>query len=325
MRHGIAAVLLREAINALPSFAEQTSGPRRIGVILGGFQPHDFEVEQFRQGLRDAGYTEGRDLVIDLRPTAGHYDDVPQLVRELLQHNVDVIVVDTTFATKAAKQATSTVPIIMTDIADPVGSGLVRSLAHPGANITGLTIMTDDLAGKRLQLLKEAMPSVRRVAVLWNPDAAWFQAKTIDQLKASGATLSIDVLLVGVRTVQEMNSAIGNIKRAQVQALDVIEDALFYANRAALLALASRAGLPTVHGQKVFVEAGGMMSYGPSFADLFRRAAGYVDKVLKGAQPADLPIEQPTQFELAVNLKTAKAFGISIPESILARADKVIR
>ena len=304
--------------------AQQPASPRRIGVLLVGFSPESKEAQAFRQGLRDAGYAEGRDVVIEWRSANGDYDRVPELAADLVQRKVDVIVVDSTLATQAVKRATSTIPIVMALVADPVGSGLVASLAHPGGNVTGLSMMMADLSAKRLQLLKEAIPRLTRVAVLWNPDTP-YHPKVIEELKAVAPSLSIELSFVSARTPEEIGPAFSAVSRAHAQALYVIEDAFFFTHRTTLLKLASKARLPVIYGERHFADEGGLMSYGPNFGDLFRRSAGYVDKILKGAKPGDLPIEQPTKFELVVNLKTAKALGITIPESILLRADEVIR
>ena len=201
---------------------------------------------------------------------------------------------------------------------------MVTNLAHPGGNVTGLSLMTADLGAKRLQLLKEAIPRLTRVAVLWNPDTPW-HPKVIEDLKAAAPSLSINLSFVAARTPEEFGPAFSAASRAHAQALYVIESPFFFTHRTTLLELASKARLPVIYGEREFVEAGGLMSYGTNVGDLFRRSAGYVDKILKGAKPGDLPIEQPTKFELVVNLKTAKALGLTIPESILLRADEVIR
>jgi putative ABC transport system substrate-binding protein len=212
----------------------------------------------------------------------------------------------------------------MAVVADPVGSGLVASLPHPGGNVTGLSMMSTDLTAKRLQLLKEAIPRLTRVAVLWNPDTS-FHTKAIEDLKAVAPALSIELSFVSARTPEEFGPAFSTVSRAHAQALYVLDDPFFFNHRMTLFKLASKARLPTMYGLRPYVDAGGLMSYGPSFSDLFRRSAGYVDKILKGAKPGDLPVEQPTKFELVVNLKTAKALGITIPESIMLQADEVIR
>jgi len=306
------------------SDAQQPAPPRRIGVVLVARSPEDKEWQAFRQELLEAGYAEGRNLVIEWRFSSGDYARVPELVRDLVQRRVEVIIVDTTVATQTAKHATSTIPIVMTSIADPVGSGLVASLARPGGNITGLSIMATDLGGKRLQLLKDLVPHLARVAVLTNPDST-FTPKVSDELKAVAPSLAIELSFVGVRTPEGFGPAFTIIRRAHAQALYVIEDSFFFTHRTTLSKLTSEARLPAIFAQARVVEEGGLMSYGPDFSDLFRRSAGYVDKILKGAKPGDLPIEQPIKYELTVNLKTAKALGITIPESILQRADEVIR
>jgi len=304
--------------------AQQPASPRHIGVLLALFSQESKEAQAFRQGLRDAGYAEGRDLVIEWRSANGDYNRVPELAADLVQRKVDVIVVDTTVATRAAKRATSIIPIVMATIADPVGTGLVASLAHPGGNVTGLSMMTTDLSAKRLQLLKEAIPQLTRVAVLWNPDTP-YHPKAIEEIKAVAPSLSIKPSFVGAQTSEDFSAAFSAVRRARAQALYVIIDPYFFNHRMTLLALASKARLPVIYGEKNFAEAGALMSYGPNFGDMFRRSAEYVDKIFKGAKPADLPIEQPKEYELVINLKTAKALGLTIPESILLRADEVIR
>ena len=303
---------------------QQPASPRRIGVLLGARSPEDKELQAFRRGLLDAGYAEGRDVVIEWRAANGDYDQVPRLVADLVQSKVDVIVVETTVAARATKRATSTIPIVMALVADPVGSALVASLAHPGGNVTGLAVMTTELSAKRLQLLKEAIPRVARVAVLWNSDTP-YSPKVIEELRAAAPSLSIELNFVGVRAPAEIGPAFSGLSRAHAQALYIIEDPLFFTHRATLLKLALKAQLPAMFGARQYADEGGLMSYGPNFGDLFRRSAGYVDRILKGTKPGDLPIEQPTRFDLVVNLKTAKALGIEIPESILLRADEVIR
>ena len=304
--------------------AQQPPSPRRIGVLLVGLSPEGKEAQEFRQGLRDAGYAEGRDVVIEWRLANGDYDRVPELVADLVQSKVDVIVVDSTVAAQAAKRSTSTIPIVMALVVDPIGSGLVTSLAHPGGNVTGLSMMTTDLTAKRLQLLKEAIPRVARVAVLWNPDHP-FHSKVLEDLKMIAPSLSMELSFVAVRTPEQFGPAFSDVSRAHAQALYVVEDPFFFAHRMTLFKLTSKARLPTMHELRRFPDEGALMSYGPNLSDLMRRSAGYVDKILKGAKPSDLPIEQPTKFELVVNLKTAKALGLTIPQSIIERADRVIR
>jgi putative ABC transport system substrate-binding protein len=304
--------------------AQQPATPRHIGVLLAVFSPESKEPQALRQGLRDAGYSEGRDVVIEWRSANGDYDRVSELAAELVQRKVEVIVVESTPAAQAVKRATSTIPIVLALVADPVGSGLVASLAHPGGNVTGLSSTGAELSAKRLQLLKETIPRLTRVAVLRNPANPW-HTKVVEDLKAVAPSLSIELSVVGMRTPEEIGPAFSAVRRAHAEALYILQDAFFFTHRRTLLGLASKAQLPVIYGERDFADAGALMSYGPNLGDMYRRSAGYVDKILKGAKPADLPIEQPTKFELVVNLKTAKALGITIPESILLRADEVIR
>jgi putative tryptophan/tyrosine transport system substrate-binding protein len=296
---------------------------RRIGFLLVGLSPESKEAKHFRLGLRDAGYSEGRDVVIEWRSAKGDYDRVPELVADLVGAKVDVIVQDSTIGTEVTKRATSTIPIVMALVHDPVGSGLVESLAHPGGNVTGLSMMTSELSSKRLQLLKEVNPQLTRAAVLWNPDHP-AHAKVVEDLKASASLLSIELNLVGVRRPEQLGPAISDISRAKSQALYVVDDPIFFSHRTTLLKLASTARLPSTHDLRRWPEAGALMSYGPDLHDLFRRSAIYVDRILKGTRPADLPVEQPTKFELVINLKTAQVLGLEIPAQLLALTDEVI-
>ena len=262
-------------------------------------------------------------MVIEWRAADGDYDNVTGLATDLVQSKVDVIVVDSTNATRAAKRSTSTIPIVMALVGDPVGSGVVANLAHPGGNVTGLLIMQAEPGAKRLQLLKETIPRLIRVAVLWNP-ATPSHSRAIAALKAEATPLSMDLSFVSVRTPEQIGPAFSSVRRAHAEALYILGDAFFLTHRMTLLRLAAKARLPVVYGERHFTDAGALMSYGPNYEDLFRRSAAYVDKILKGAKPGDLPIEQPTKFEFVVNLKTARALGIAIPQSILLRADEVI-
>jgi putative ABC transport system substrate-binding protein len=247
-----------------------------------------------------------------------------QLAADLVARKVDVIVADTTPATRAAQRATSTIPIVMAIVADPVGDGLVAGLSHPGGNVTGLSIMLAELAAKRLQLLKEAMPSLARVVVLWNPPTP-YHARAVENLKAIAPSLAIELTFVSVRTPGEIGPAFEVVNRARAQALYVIDSPPFFTHRTTLLQLAAKARLAVISGERPYADEGGLLSYGPNYEDQLRRTAGYVDKILKGAKPGGLPIEQPTTFTLVVNLKTARLLGITIAESILLRADQVIR
>ena len=309
---------------AVTAYAQQPAEPRRIGVLLVISSPGGKEVKALRQGLRDAGYAEGRDVLIEWRSADGDYDRIPELLAELIQSKVEVILVETTRAALAAKRVTSTVPIVMALVGDPVGSGLVTNLARPTGNITGLSSMKSELSAKRLQLLKDTVPRLARVAVLWNPDTPW-HVKVIEELESAAPKLSIGLILVSAQTPEELSAAFSTMRRANAQALYLIESPLFSTDRPMLLTLLSKAQIPMIEAERKFIETGGLMSFGTSVSDLYLRSAVYVDKILKGAKPADLPIEQPTKFELVVNLKTAKALGIIIPQSILLSADEVIR
>jgi len=307
----------------LAARAQQPATPRRVGVLLVGLSPESNEAKQFRLGLRDLGYSEGRDVLIEWRSANGDYDRIPALVANLVQSKVDVIVQDSTVGTEVTKRATSTIPIVMALVLDPVGSGLVKSLSHPGENVTGLSMMATELYPKRMQLLKEMKPQLTRVAVLWNPDHP-FHAKAVEELKAIAPSLAVELSFASARTPEQLVPAFLDATRAKAQAVYVVEDPIFFAHRMTVLNLASTAQLPTIHELRRWPEAGALMSYGPDLHDLFRRAAIYVDRIFKGAKPADLPVEQPTKFELVINLKTAKTLGLAIPSGMLAIADEVI-
>jgi putative ABC transport system substrate-binding protein len=307
-----------------PADAQHSASPRRIGVLLVGFSPTSKEAQAFRNGLRDAGYIEGRNVLIEWRSANGDFNLIPGLATDLVKGKVDVIVVDNTPAALAAKRATSTVPIVMALVADPVGSGLVASLAHPAGNITGLSVMATDLSIKRLQLLKEAIPRLTRLSVLWNPAQPW-HPKVLEELKATSPSMSIELHFVSARTPEEIATAFSAVRAAHAQALYILGDHFFFTHRTTLLDLASKSRVAVMYGERHFADEGALMTYGIDYADQWRRCARYVDKILKGAKPGELPIEQPSKFELVVNLKTAKALGITIPESILLRADEVIR
>jgi putative ABC transport system substrate-binding protein len=303
--------------------AQQIASPRRIGVLLVGLTPESKSAQSFLQGLRDAGYTIGRDVVVEWRLANGDYDRVPELVADLVRNKVDVMVMDSTIGTEAAMRATSTIPVVMALVVDPVGSGLVKSLARPGGNVTGLSMMTSDLNSKRLQLLKDVVPGLTRVAVLWNPDHP-FHHQVIKELKGIAPSLSIALTLESVQAADDLEQTFADTHRVGAQALYVVEDPFFFSARLQLLKLASEARLGTIHELRRWPEEGALMSYGPVLDDLFRRAAIYVDRILKGANPADLPVEQPTKFEFVINLKTAKTLGLVIPQSLITTADEVI-
>jgi len=318
------ALMLNLAIAGTAAWAQQTSKVPVLGVLFFAVGPDDPLVEDLRQGLRELAYVERRNIRIEFRTAQDHPDRLPDLAEELVQLKVDVILVNVTVAAQAAKRATSTIPIVMAAVADPVASGLVASLARPGGNLTGHSLMLSELGATRLQLLKETIPRLARVAVLWNPVTP-IHHKMIEELKAVAPSLSIELSFMSARTPEQFGSAFSAVSRAHATALYVLDDPVFYVHRMTLAKLASKARLPTIYGARDYVDAGGLISYGADYAHLFRRSAGYIDKILKGAKPADLPIEQPTKFDLVVNLKTAKALGVVVSESILVRADKVIQ
>jgi putative ABC transport system substrate-binding protein len=295
----------------------------RIGTLNLGSPSRSPLAEAFWQGLRELGYVEGRNVIVEERWAEGRPERLPGLAADLVRLKVDVIVADGTVAL-AAKQATTTIPIVMPLSNDPVRAGLVASLARPGGNVTGQAFLSEDLGGKWLELLKEAVPRVSRVAVLWHP-ASGGQG----QLRASEAaaqSLGVHFQALKVERADEFSVAFGQARTNRADALIVSSSAFFYQHRTLLVELATKQRLPTIYHHKDFVVgSGGLMSYGPNLQDMFRHAAIYVDKILKGANPADLPVEQPTKFELVLNLKTAKALGLTIPPAVLARADEVIQ
>jgi putative ABC transport system substrate-binding protein len=298
----------------------------RIGLL--GNQAQDHLGEAFRQGLRDHGYVEGRNLVIEYRLAEGKPERLPALAAELVALSVDVIFAGSTIGALAARQATKTIPIVLV-AGDPVMTGLVTSLAKPGGNVTGLSSQAaPDFFGKWLELLTQAVPGVSRVAVLWQPSVgALGQRRNEDMLKgaeAAARALRVRLQFVEAKDPPDIDRAFSDMTRAHAGALIVLLSNMFFAERRRLVDLAAKYRLPAVYQSREFVDGGGLMAYGPSFADIFRRAATYVHKILKGAKPADLPIEQPTTFELVINLKTAKALGLTIPPSLLQRADHVI-
>jgi putative ABC transport system substrate-binding protein len=280
-------------------------------------------LDAFRQGLRELGYTEGQNIAIESRFAEGKWDQLPGLAAELVRVKVDVIVTYTTPATQAAKQATGTIPIVVATVIDPVGAGLVASLARPGGNITGLSQMVPDLVGKQLELLKEVAPKISRVALLSNP-ANPAHALAIRDVEVAARSLGVQLQLLEARGPGEIESAFAAMTTERAGAVIILVDSMLIDHRTRIADLAARRRLPTVSATIDTAEAGGLMAYGPSVRDMFRRAAAYVDKILKGAKPADLPIEQPTKFELVINLRTARALGLTIPQSVLLRADQVI-
>src|SRR5437867_426395 len=304
--------------------AQQPKKVPRIGFLLASSAGVDSRVEAFRQGFRELGYIEGKNIAIEWRYAEGKEDRVPKLAAELVQMNVEIIVTDGTNVTRAAKNATKTIPIVMASDADPVGNGFVASLARPGGNVTGLVNLLAGLSGKRLEILKEAIPGISRVGVLWNPENP-SSISAFKETQEAAQALAMQLQSLEVHGPDEFEGAFQAATKRQARALSVVSDSLMFNNRRRLLELAAKHRLPTMHTQSLWVEAGALMSYGTYFPDLYRRAATYVDKILKGAKPADLPVEQPTKFELVINLKTAKQIGLTIPQSVLYQADKVIK
>jgi ABC-type uncharacterized transport system substrate-binding protein len=307
-----------------PADAQQPRKVPRIAFLLASSPGADSRVDGFRQGLRELGYMEGKSIAIEWRYAEGKEDRVPKLAAELVQLNVEIIVTQGTNVTRAAKNATKTIPIVMASDADPVGNGFVASLARPGGNVTGLVNLLAGLSGKRLELLKEAIPAISRVGVLWNPENP-SSVSGFKETQEAAQALAMQLQSLEVRGPDEFEGAFHAATKRQARALSVVSDSLMFNNRRRLLELAAKYRLPTMHTQSLWVEAGALMSYGTNFPDLYRRAATYVDKILKGAKPADLPVEQPTKFEFVINLKTAKQIDLTIPPNVLARADRVIR
>ncbi len=323
------AVILILALTLAPLAAEaqQAAKIARIGYLSLDVATSAHLREAFLQGLRDLGYVEGRNVVIEYRDTEGKFERLPALAAELVALKVDVIVAaGGTPSALAAKQATRTIPIVVAIAADPVASGLVTSLARPGGNVTGLSMLTPELVGKRLELLKQAVPGVSRVAVLWQPgDYGEHTEKDIlKEAEVTARALGVRLQVVEARGPQDFDRAFSDMTRARADALIVLGTSMFFTERRRLVDLAAKHRLPATYSARDSVDAGGLMAYGPNFADMFRRAATYVDKILKGAKPADLPVEQATKFELVINLKTAKALGLTVPPSLLGRADQVI-
>jgi putative tryptophan/tyrosine transport system substrate-binding protein len=301
----------------------------RIGVLAGFAtrQEHDRNragVEGFLEGMRALGYVEGQHFVLEVRAAEGQYERFPALAAELVRLKVDVLMMGNTPAALAAKQATTTIPIVMTNVGDPVGSGLVASLARPGGNVTGVTSLSPDLVGKQLEFLTAVRPTISRVAVLWNP-ANPANALLVREAEVAAQALGVQLHLVEAPGPEAFDSAFAAMTRAHAGALLVIGDRAFRQHRRRLAELAAVSHLPTMHNIRPYVEAGGLMSYGHDSLNLNRRAAYYVDRILKGTKPADLPVEQPSKFELVINLKTAEALGLTIPPSILFQADEVLR
>jgi putative ABC transport system substrate-binding protein len=309
-------------------FSAEAQQPTKIPRI-GYLAPNSLSVlvartEAFRQGLRDLGYVEGKTILIEWRSVEGKLDRLPALAAELVRLNVDVIVTAGPTATRPAKEATSTIPIVMTLDIDPVGTGFVASLARPGGNITGLSSLAPEISSKQLELLKEIVPRLSRVAVLWassNPG----NPLQLREIKLAAETFGVKLQFLDILGSKDIQIAFKAASRERADAVLVLQNTISAAHRTELAELATKSRLPAIYPRLEFVEDGGLMSYGASFTDMDRRAATYVDKILKGVKPADLPVEQPTKFEFVINLKAAKQIGLKIPPNVLARADRVIK
>jgi putative ABC transport system substrate-binding protein len=304
--------------------AQQSQKMSRIGVLLPG-TPASFSLrtKAFLDGLREFGHAEGRTIAIEWKWGQDRVETLSELAADLVRSNVDVLVTGGTFAAKALKAATSTIPIVMAIVGDPVAARLVNNLARPGGNLTGFSIVAPELGGKRLELLKEIVPNVSSVAVLLNIKNPQSQIE-LKEMRTAAQAMGLQLYPTEISTEDGLEIAFDAMNKAAAQALIVLTDPVLFSQRKRIVDLANKDRLPAIYFFQGFVEEGGLMSYGPSDTDLFRRAAAYVDRILKGTKPGDLPIEQPTKFELFINLKAANMLGVTIPESFLLRADKVI-
>jgi len=318
-------VALSSLVAPLAAVAQPTGKVYRMGVLTGGSATAPSPpLEAFRQGLREFGWVEGQNIVVEYRFAEGRLDRLPALAAELVRLKVDVIAAGPTPPAVAAKNATATIPIVMMGAAEPVELGLIASLARPGGNVTGLSWSVNlELIGKELELLKETVPKVRRVAILWNP-ANPAHAIAVGHLKDAARSLGLQLQLLEARGPNDFDGAFAAMAKQRVDALLVVADTIFLVHRARLADLEAKYRLPSMHGLLQNVEAGGLMSYGPNTVATWRRAAFFVDRILKGIKPADLPVEQPTQYELVINVKTARALRLTIPPSLVLRADQVI-
>jgi putative ABC transport system substrate-binding protein len=305
--------------------AQQPGKVYRVGVLTNkASDPAEARLWQaFRSGLRERGWIEGENILIEFRGAEGNSARLPELAADLVRLKVDLIVARSSLFVQPAKEATSSIPIVFVVHADPVRTGHVTSLARPGGNITGLSNLMTDLAPKGLEFLSSAVPVAKRIAVLWSPDTP-SHTPALKAVEEAGRTLRVQLQPVGARTAAELEGAFSAMARARAQAVLVLSSPIFFAERRRVAELAIAHRLPTLYDAGDFAEAGGLMTYGPNYDDLYRRGAIYVDKILRGAKPADLPVEQATKFELVINLKTAKVIGLTIPSSVLARADRII-
>jgi len=303
--------------------AQQQKKAPRIG-WLGAAHTSAPRMEAFRQGLHELGYTDGKNIFIEYRYAEGKLDHLPALAADLVRLKVDVIVAGSPQVTRAAKQATSTIPIVMAFDDDPVGSGFVASLARPGGNITGLSTLFPEMSGKQLELLREIVPKLSRVAVLGNATQPG-NPQALREINLTADGFGVQIQYLEVRGPKDIETAFREASKERADAVLVLSTTILYFNRRQVSDLAVKTRLPTIYGRPEYVDEGGLVYYGPSYTDLYRRAAVYVDKILKGAKPADLPVEQPTKFELIINLKAAKQVGLTIPSRVLERANQVIK
>jgi putative ABC transport system substrate-binding protein len=326
-RELILALGLNLLVAPLLAVAQPEPKAKRIGVLSGGVRPVSLESSthgSFLKGMRDLGYVEGKDFVIEWRFAEGQYDRLGGYAQELVRMKVDVIVAFNTRGAIEAQRATSTIPIVFAPLSDPVGSGLVTSLAKPGANITGVSEATDEVIAKHLELLKMAVPSISRVSALINPENPYYPPLA-KSLQSAARDAGITLKLANVRSQKELEPAFGSMREDRTEAVVVLDDSLFMSYRSEIAALATRYQMPAIAGNSEFASAGLLMSYGERISDLFRRGAAYVDKIFRGAMPADLPVEQPTRFYLIVNRRTANLLGLTLPPTLLLRADDVIQ
>jgi putative ABC transport system substrate-binding protein len=326
MRLAIIAAVLVLFSAPLAVEAQQPGKVYRVGILTNNASdPAEARLWQaFRQGLRELGWIEGANILLEFRGAEGNPARLPELAADLVRLKVDLIMARSSQFVQPAKEATSSIPIVFVVHADPVRTGHVASLARPGGNITGLANLQTDIGPKELEILISAVPGSKRIAVLWNPDTP-SHTPGLKAVEEAGRPLQVQVQAFGARTASELGGAFAGMARARAQAVLVYASPFFFAERHRVAELAIKYRLPTMLGVKEAVEAGGLMSYAPNYADLYRRGAVYVDKILKGAKPADLPVEQATKFELVINLKTAKVLGLTIPQSVLGRADQIIQ
>jgi putative tryptophan/tyrosine transport system substrate-binding protein len=323
---GLAVILALSLLTPLSTEAQQAGKPFRIGFLAFGLKPgagSDPLFDVFLQALRDLGYVEGRNVVLEVRYAEGRNERFPSLAAELVNLKVDVLVAQSTPAAIAAKQASSSIPIVMVVVGDPLGAKLIESLAHPGGNVSGLSLIAPELSAKRLDLFKQTLPKLSRVTELWNSANVGMRLRVQETERAAPA-LGVTLQSVTVQSPDDFDGVFAAMSKDRPESLLVMADTVTASNSRRVVEFAARNRVPAIYEARNFVDAGGLMSYGLDFVDHYRRAAYYVDKVLKGVRPADLPVEQPTKFELVINLKSAKALGLTIPQSLLLRADQVI-